>query len=181
MPFHFKKAITQILGHGLPPPPLFCEMGDINGEGTIGRGIYSLTCVDIFSTPPLFYLPLCQSLRPLTFPFSHSLAYIWAFSETCSTTMRCMNSSVLTVKPIKVHFSWNIILSRGERTVQGGWEKGILLHSGNIGNMTQASVCYQSFACHWWHFPHAPCHIPPACHLFAFSFKPIFFSLEAYF
>lgn len=73
-------------------PPLLCEIGDIKGEGVIGRGIYSLTCVDIFSPPPLFYLPLCQSQRPLTFPFSHSLAYIWAFSETCSTTTWCMNS-----------------------------------------------------------------------------------------
>lgn len=177
MPFHFKKAITQILGHGLPPPPLFCEMGDINGEGPIGRGIYSLTCVDIFSTPPLFYLSLCRSLRPLTFPFSHSLAYTWAFSETCSTTMRCMNSRGLRTYcqanqgalQLKYYFEQRRVNSPGRV------RERVLLHSGNIGNMTQASVCYQSFACHWWHFPHAPCHIPPACHLFAFSFKPIFF------
>lgn len=137
----------------LSPPPVFCVMVDIKRGGGGWKGkIFPILCWHVSSpthvlpSPVLKAkatgFPLAKFLIPLCIP--ELLVILVALPWNAPTLGAC----VLTVKSIKVHFNWNIILDERRAKRPGKVrERGILKHSGNIRNMTQANVCYQSVIC----------------------------------
>lgn len=147
----------------LPLPlltPVLYAIGDNKGSGEARKGLYCLYCVDVFfSSSSILPSPVLRSKAP-DFPLAKFLiplrmSALLVRLVALPRNARMPGGCVLTVKSIKVHFNWNIILGEEEQKGQGGWKKGILKHSGNVRIITQASVCYQLFAYHWWHFLHA--------------------------
>lgn len=181
MPFHFEKAITQI--HGLWSSfPLLLPSDQLEVLRARGRveGAYIthpvLTC---FLPHPNSAFPGAKGEGHWLSPrkISPSLTYIWAFSDTCSTALKCTNAKRLRTYcqvnrgslQLKSYFRQKECKKarKGKRedfcgTVEmlGIWPKSVFATS-------------QSFAYQCWHSC-ACCHIPRVYHLLNFFFKPIY-------
>lgn len=168
MPFHFERANTSIHRLWSPfPIPVLHAIGDTKGKGEAGRGT---SCVDIFPPPSSFYFPLGWIPRLLAFPWlsfpspcTH-LSFQWGLQHyhemrECFAglgTYCQVNQGALQLK--------YYLRQRESKKARIG-ERRILQHSRNVGNMTQDSVCCQSFT-HCRCFSHAFYHIPPLYYAF---------------
>lgn len=144
MLFHFKKAITQI--HGLWSPfPLSLpskQLEVLRAWGRLGfQGhILPILCWHVFFPYPCSAFPCAKSEGPWLSPheISPSRVSIWAFSENCSTAMKCMNAKDLCtycqVNQGSLQLKYYFRQNESKKARRG--ERGFLWHGGHAGNMT---------------------------------------------